>query len=116
MEDSREGPDRGSWQFLRERSGTVAMVAAGGVILTGALLMVYAAGGHNHHAFANGEDTIILAVYTFLAGAAGYGLKAWKKRTRSERKLDEAREALEDAVGHVERLTNGPTVTRLHSR
>lgn len=113
---SSEEPDRGAAQFLRERSGTVAAVLTGGIVLAGAALMVYAAGAHNHHMMSNGGNAILLPVYTYLAGAAGYGMKHLKKRSRSERKLDEARESLDEAVERVEHLANGPSVTQLRRR
>jgi hypothetical protein len=114
--EGREGLDRSAWQFLQERSGTVAMILAGGIILAGGLLMVYAAGARNHRVSSDGGNLIILALYTYLAGAIGYGLKAWKKRTRTEQRLDDARATLEDAVERVEELVRGPVVTRLPQR
>jgi hypothetical protein len=113
---SSEGPDRAVVQFLRERSGTVVAVLASGIVLTGAALMVYAAGAHNSHMMSNGGSAILLPVYTYLAGAAGYGMKHLKRRSRSEKKLDDARESLDEAVERVEQLVNGPVVTQLRRR
>jgi type II secretory pathway component PulM len=54
--------------------------------------MIYAAGAHEKGLLTGGGNTILLAVYTYLAILAGIGLDRSRRRIRVEEELDEVRE------------------------
>jgi hypothetical protein len=68
------------------------LVIFGIITIVGAVTMIYAAGAHEKKLLTSGENTIVLATYTYLAILLGIGLDKSKRRIRVEEELDEVRE------------------------
>jgi hypothetical protein len=95
MVPQNELDERRGFRLVREarkRPGILTLAVFAAITIAGTVTMIYAAGAHEKGLFTSGENSIVLATYTYLAILVGMGLNKSKRRIRVEEELEEVRE------------------------